>query len=95
MLSPLMRTIPNLLAVSKPSNSSASFNTKFICMSKLFKSPLNSLPPLSSINTCEFKDLPSTSKGLEVFKFFCTVTNITFPITSLLVRFIFKCIRCL
>ncbi len=74
MLSPLMRTIPNLFDVSPPSNSSASFNTKFICMSKLFKSPLNSLPPLSSINTWVFNDLPSTSKGLEVFKFFCTVT---------------------
>ena len=85
MLSPLISTTPNLRDDSPFSNSSASFNTKFMCMSKLFKTPLNSLPPLSLINTWEFNDLPNASSGLETFTFFCTLTIITFPITSLLV----------
>ncbi len=74
MLSPLMRTTPNLLDDSPLSNSSASFNTKFICMSKLLRTPLNSLPPLSFMSTWEFNDLPNTSSGLDVFKFFCAFT---------------------
>lgn len=91
ILSPLINTIPNLREVSPFSNSSASFKTKFMCMSKLFRLPLNSLPPLSLISTWEFNALPNTSNGLDVFTFFCVFKFITFPISSLLVGFIFKC----
>ena len=70
ILSPLMSTTPNLLDVSPPTNSSASFSTKFICMSKLLRLPLNSTPPLSLIKTWEFNDLPNTSSGRDVFTFF-------------------------
>lgn len=86
-----MRTIPNLRAVSPPSNSSASFKTKFMCMSKLLRLPRNSLPPLSFISTWESNALPNTSNGRDVFTFFCVFKIITFPITFLLVGFIFKC----
>lgn len=91
MLSPLIRTTPNLREISPLSSSSASFKTKFICMSKLFKTPLNSLPPFSFINTWEFNELPNASSGLCTFTFLCTFKNITYPITSMLVWFIFKC----
>lgn len=66
--------MPNLRDDSPFSSSSASFNTKFMCMSKLFNTPLNSLPPLSLIKTWEFNDLPNASSGLEILTFFCTLT---------------------
>ena len=64
ILSPLMRTVPNLLIISPFSNSSASLRTKFMCKSKLFKIPLNSLSPLSLIKTGEFTAFPNASSGL-------------------------------
>lgn len=73
ILSPRIRTVPNLLVDSPFSISSASFNTKFICRSKLFKIPLNSLSPLSFMRTGEFKDLPNASSGLCTFTF-CAFT---------------------
>ena len=70
MLSPRTKTTPKRRRDSPSFSSSASLITKFICISKLCKTPLNSFPPLRLIRTCEFKAWPNASRGLDVLLLF-------------------------